>query len=257
MLLAEPLPRPPSSEIRTIGRRWRSTSREATIPTTPGCQPSPRAPAPGRRAARRQRGSRPLGRRDHQALGLAPLAVGAVELGGDRGRPLGILGEHQLDAGVGSVEAPGGVDPRREPEAERPLVDGLGIDRGGRHQGAQPGRGERRIAEPSRTSRGSRRPGGPGRRRSPGRRGRGRRSAARGSPTVSTGARRALRRAVASLWATARRAQLLEGIAGDRGWRIGQSGSSGGGWWWSVTRTSIPAAAAPAPRRQSRSRSRP
>ena len=30
-----------ASAITTQGRRQRSTSREATIPTTPGCQPSP------------------------------------------------------------------------------------------------------------------------------------------------------------------------------------------------------------------------
>ncbi len=91
-------------------------------------------------------GSRPLGRRDHQALGLTPFGVGAVELGGDLRRPLGILGEHQLDAGVGSIEAPGGVDPRSKPERECLLVDGRGIDGGRRHQGAQPG--PRLAAEP-------------------------------------------------------------------------------------------------------------
>ena len=42
MLRPEPRPPPsPSSAITTHGRRQRSTSRDATIPTTPGCQPSP------------------------------------------------------------------------------------------------------------------------------------------------------------------------------------------------------------------------
>ena len=38
---AGPRPAPSSSAITTHGRRQRSTSRDATIPTTPGCQPSP------------------------------------------------------------------------------------------------------------------------------------------------------------------------------------------------------------------------
>ena len=41
MLRPDPRPLPPSRAITTHGRRQRSTSREATIPTTPGCQPSP------------------------------------------------------------------------------------------------------------------------------------------------------------------------------------------------------------------------
>ena len=36
----EPVPCSPSSAIRTTGRWWRSARREATIPITPGCQPS-------------------------------------------------------------------------------------------------------------------------------------------------------------------------------------------------------------------------
>ena len=48
--MLRPLPRPPpspSSETTTTGRWWRSTSREATIPTTPGCQSSPASTSPG------------------------------------------------------------------------------------------------------------------------------------------------------------------------------------------------------------------
>ena len=41
MLRAEPEPSSPSSATTTTGRWWRSTIREATIPTTPGCHPSP------------------------------------------------------------------------------------------------------------------------------------------------------------------------------------------------------------------------
>ena len=37
----EPVPSSPSSAISTAGRWWRSAIRDATIPMTPGCQPSP------------------------------------------------------------------------------------------------------------------------------------------------------------------------------------------------------------------------
>ena len=56
MLRPLPLPPPsPSSETTTTGRWWRSTSREATIPITPGCQSSPARTSPG--ASRRGSGS--------------------------------------------------------------------------------------------------------------------------------------------------------------------------------------------------------
>ena len=41
MLRAEPRATSPSIESRTVGRQWRSARREAAMPTTPGCQPSP------------------------------------------------------------------------------------------------------------------------------------------------------------------------------------------------------------------------
>ena len=74
-------------------------------------------------------------------LGLAPLVVGGVELSGDRRRPGRILGQHQLDAGVGTVEAPGGVQPRSEPEGDVALVDPFRLHPRDRHQGQQAGTG--------------------------------------------------------------------------------------------------------------------
>ena len=64
-----------------------------------------------------------LGLEQDPLLGEAPLGVGGVELARDRVRAVSVLGEHQLDAGVGAVQAPGGVDPRRQPEADHPGVD--------------------------------------------------------------------------------------------------------------------------------------
>ena len=40
MLRAEPFPTPSLSAITRVGRWKRSTTREATMPITPGCQPS-------------------------------------------------------------------------------------------------------------------------------------------------------------------------------------------------------------------------
>ena len=115
--------------ITIAGTPWRSTSREATIPTTPGCQPSPASTRAGPPAlARGQLAASALGGLEDLALGVAALAVGGVELAGDRGRPLLVLGQHQLDPGVGAVEPPGGVDPRPQPEREVALVEPLGLD---------------------------------------------------------------------------------------------------------------------------------
>ncbi len=63
---------------------------------------------------------RPL---DHLPLRIAPLTIRLVELAGDRDRPLGVVGEHQLDPGIGAIEAPGGVHPGREPECQVALVE--------------------------------------------------------------------------------------------------------------------------------------
>ena len=85
-----------------------------------------------------------------------PLAVELLELGREPLRLAGVLGEHELEGDVRPSEPAGGVDPRREPEADGRRVDGRGIDARGLHQrlepGAtrarerpQPGRGERAV----------------------------------------------------------------------------------------------------------------
>ena len=73
------MPSSPSSAIRIAGRWWRSAIREATIPITPGCQPSAASTS-----------ARPVGMLGDQRLGLeadprldvAALGVDRVELGG-------------------------------------------------------------------------------------------------------------------------------------------------------------------------------
>ncbi len=162
-----------------------------------------------------------LGRREHLALDLAALAVCPLELGGDLGCPRLVVGEHQLDAGVGAVQAPGGVDPRCEPEREIALVEPLGLDPGDAHQRPQPGpRGAARLGEPAPDQgpvlAAQRRPG---RRPSPARRGR-----ARGVGRLGAVAARSR--------ACRRRRSRRDRRTGSRettGWRIGQSGSSGAG----------------------------
>ena len=79
-----------------------------------------------------------LGPAQDLLLGIAALAVAAVELGGDLARPLLVGGQHQLDAGVGAVEPPGGVDPRAQPEGEVALVEPLRLDLGDLEQRPHP-----------------------------------------------------------------------------------------------------------------------
>ena len=85
----------------------------------------------------RQGGAGALCPLHHLLLRPAALGVGPVELLGDRGGAIAVVGEHQLDPGVRPVEAPGGVDAWGEAEAERAGVDGLRIHGGRGHQGAQ------------------------------------------------------------------------------------------------------------------------
>src|SRR3954447_10435765 len=78
-------------------------------------------PAPPREHARgrlRMLGTRGLGLEQDASLGVLALAVEQVELVGDVGGATFVLGEDQLESGVGALEAGGGVDARGEPEAE-------------------------------------------------------------------------------------------------------------------------------------------
>ena len=93
-----------------------------------------------------------LGARQDLELDLATLAVDPVELGGDLRRPRLVVGEHQLDPGVGAVEAAGGVDPRPEAEGEVALVEPLGASFAAAISARSPGRRARRAsASPRRT----------------------------------------------------------------------------------------------------------
>ena len=120
-----PCPSSPSSAISTTGRWWRSASREATIPITPGCQPSPASTYAARCAQRRDlrfgleadAASRPGGARGWR--GRARRAICAARAAS--------LGEDQLERRVGAVQAPGGVQARRQREARpraRPRAPG-------------------------------------------------------------------------------------------------------------------------------------
>ncbi len=57
------------------------------------------------------------------ALGRPALAVCPTQLIGDLGCPTGVLGEKQLDPGIGPVEPSRGVDPWRQPEGQVALVE--------------------------------------------------------------------------------------------------------------------------------------
>ena len=126
---APTLPVPSVPAIRTTGRWKRSTSREATIPITPSCQssscsdvaaPAPRPPATPRpwRPRRGGFGPRPPAARGSAPRG-APASCGGLVV---------VLGQQQLQRGLGMREAARCVDPRRETEADRALVDGGRID---------------------------------------------------------------------------------------------------------------------------------
>ena len=86
-----------------------------------------------------ERGDLCLGFEEHARLGVATLLVGAVELVGDLRRAHRVLGEDQLERGVGAVEAAGRVQARRQPEAHRALVHAARVDAGAGHERAQPG----------------------------------------------------------------------------------------------------------------------
>ena len=193
------------------------------MPTTPGCQPSPEttmapALACGRRRPRRRTGcgSRPPGGRGSAGRARA------------RPRPRAslVLGEEQLERGVGAPHPAGGVDARAR-AGSRARARRLGrVDGGDLHQRAQPGlRVRDRAASPRGRSAGSRRAAG--RRRRPWR-------AREVEVLVRLAGVAAARRAAApptSLSATPGRAQLGERVSPSAGCTTGQSGSSspGGG----------------------------
>ena len=111
----------------------------------------PRVPAVGGEHVRRglgpagaRRGDLRLGLEEDPRLDVAPLHVDAVELLGDRARPLDVGRQQQLEPRVGAVQPAGGVDPRREPEADRARVHPARVDARDLHQRLQPGLARRR-----------------------------------------------------------------------------------------------------------------
>ena len=202
------------------------------MPITPSCQLSSASDV----AALRLPGRRPCldlidGRAEDPVLDRLPVAVQLLEPLREPRRLVRVVGEQELERGLGAAEAPGGVDARREPERDRALVDRR-RDRPGPSASAPRFRAARASFEllQARRSRarGSRRRAVRRRRSSPARRGRaGRRGRARRAPA------RACRR---------RRCRTAPGT-GTRDGRvatIGQSGSSSPGRWWSVTITARP-----------------
>ena len=115
------------------GRRQRSTRREATIPTTPGCQPSPA------RTIARLAGLLRAGRLGPTRMRSRALALGVEPVeprASSRGRAA-VLGQQQLERRIAPPHPTGRVDPRpsRKPSApgRAPPLDGRD-----RHQRAQP-----------------------------------------------------------------------------------------------------------------------
>ena len=232
--MLRPEPRPPpssSSAITTHGRRQRSTSREATIPTTPGCQPSPAttiAPwlacgAQAASAANRMRVSACWRSRVEQ-----------VELARDLGGAVAVLGQQQLERGVGAAHAAGRVDARAEPEAERRARSARPARRRPRAISARrPGLSRARqrdqaLADDAAVLAAQRHEVADG--------------GERGQVEVLLGGRRGSQR-LAELEHHAGGAQLGAAVAARApGCTTTQSGSSSPGRWWSVTTTSSPAA---------------
>ena len=205
-----------SAPCRSNGRRRRGPSPSSCRPCRRSARPAGRS---ARRAARRRSRSRPRAsprrRRRSRGGGGAPRATprsrrspraGSAPRRACRSRfssssssasrvaSRGVVGQQQLERRLGPAEPAGGVDPRREPEADRALVAGGRVDARDAHQ--RPQAGLLRLREPAQAraarARGSRRRAARRRRRSRARR---RRGAARGTGGPGRAApRRASRR---------------------------------------------------------------
>ena len=93
-------------------------------PDHPGMPPLAGQDQPGSLAQLvRKLPPRRLGSRIDLPLGSPPLAVGPTQLNSDLFGPLLVLGEEQLHPGVGPVEPPRSIDPRRQPKRQIPLVE--------------------------------------------------------------------------------------------------------------------------------------
>ena len=78
-----------------------------------------------------------VGREEDALLGLATVAVEVVELLGDLGGALAVVGQHQLEGGVGAAEAAGGVDARSQAEARALGIHVGRVERRDAHQRPQ------------------------------------------------------------------------------------------------------------------------
>ena len=146
----EPLPSPPSKPITTAGRPKASLSRAATIPTTPGCQPSPAAQTSGPSAPRPPPAPR---RHPHRRLDLPPLGVQRVQPRRQRRRLVRVVGGEEPRPEVGDADPPAGVDPRPEHEAEPVGASAPPVIPAASASAAIPGRARRAITvSPCRTS---------------------------------------------------------------------------------------------------------
>ena len=237
----------PPSRRSTTGACSRSARREATIPITPGCQPSPastyagagRAPGSGHRP--------PIGSAPRRACAHGwprPAPRRPAE-------PARVLGQDQLEPGVCPIEPAGGVQAWREREGDGALVDASRdarrpppSARAGRACSCRPG-----IRSPRRTSAavlaGQRHHVRDRRERhevevvaedAAGLLGQ------RAGRAVAGGGVAPSQRACASLCATAVAQRSRHGYPQIAGCTIGASGSvpSARGAWWSVTTTASP-----------------
>ena len=104
----------------------------------------PRVPVVARQhvgASRSELAHLRLGLPQDPLLDRAALGVDHVELGRDLAGALRIVGQQQLEAHVGPAQPAGRVDPRRQPEAERPGVDRARIGAADADQRSQAGLG--------------------------------------------------------------------------------------------------------------------
>ena len=235
-------PASPSSAISTAGRWWRSAIRAATIPITPGCQSSPASTyaAAGPCSATCASAANRIRVSTSRRSALTASSSAAIAARARR-----ILGQQQLEPGVGAVQAPGGVDPRREAEADRrrrrprpgprgrPPSARAARACGCRASARSPARTSARFSSTQRHDVGDR--------------------GERDQVEVLVGERRILARAPRAAPARACARPPVahssgHGLPPSRGCTIGASGSapSARGVWWSVTTTSSPAARAAA-----------
>ena len=130
----------PSSTLTTMaGLAVRSTTREARMPMTPRCQPSP---SMSEKAISGEFGfgcEAFFDDAESGGFGVAAFAVEALEFGGEFDGAVRVAGGEELDDFGGDVHAAGGVDARGEAEGDVEAGDlfGGGVEGGGGEEGAE------------------------------------------------------------------------------------------------------------------------